>query len=102
MTIFVDPLLEAIPRTAQARKYGQWWAHLTTDGDLEELHQFAQSIGLKRSYFQRSAVPHYDLTPNKRKLAVEKGAVEKSPKDLSPLRRYWMARWHGGSPDWEA
>lgn len=36
--------------------------HLATDGDLDELHKFAQSIGLKREWFQdHPAHPHYDL-----------------------------------------
>jgi len=39
--------------------------HLITDGDLEELHWFARSIRLRRSWFQgppRHKKPHYDLT----------------------------------------
>lgn len=37
--------------------------HLITTGNLEGLHDFAQSIGLKREWFQRKGrYPHYDLT----------------------------------------
>lgn len=101
MTIYVDPLFNAVPRTAQAKKHGSQWCHLMTDGDLEELHQFAESIGLKRSWFQRSSVPHYDLTPSKRLLAIKNGAIEQGFKELSPLRRFWMKQWNGGNPNWE-
>lgn len=54
------------------------WCHLMTDSDdLEELHGFAQRIGLKREWFQdHSRHPHYDLAPSKRALAVKRGAVE--------------------------
>jgi hypothetical protein len=49
--------------------------HLTTDGDLEELHAFAATLGLRRAWFQPHHIaPHYDLTASKRMLALEKGA----------------------------
>ncbi len=77
MTIFVDELFTMTPRTAQARQYGNRWCHLSTDENLEELHQFAEKLGLRRSYFQPHAtLPHYDLTPAKRALAVKLGATE--------------------------
>lgn len=49
--------------------------HMATDGDIEELHVFAESIGLRREWFQAEAsTPHYDLTPRKREAAVTAGA----------------------------
>ena len=43
---------------------------------LERLHRLAEQIGMKRSWFQNSEVmPHYDLTPPKRVLAIKAGAV---------------------------
>lgn len=101
MTVYVDELFNAVPKNTQAKRHGIQWCHLISDGDLEELHQFAQSIGLKREYFQRSAVPHYDLTPAKRELAVKNGAIEKSGRELSEVKRSWMLRWRGGNPDWD-
>lgn len=51
--------------------------HMWTDSeDLEELHKFAELIGLKRSWFQDKRLKHYDLVESKRKLAVANGAVE--------------------------
>ena len=49
-------------------------AHLMAD-TLEELHRFAALLGLRRSWFQNGHVPHYDLSPRKRELALEMGAV---------------------------
>lgn len=49
--------------------------HLTCDGDVEELHAFAEKLGLRREWFQRGRVPHYDLTPRKREVALGLGAV---------------------------
>lgn len=50
--------------------------HLTTDGPIHELHEFAQRIGLKRAWFQHHRfAPHYDLTPRRRRAALQAGAV---------------------------
>lgn len=55
---------------------GQLWCHLFADS-LDELHSFAQSIGLKREWFQgHTKYPHYDMNENRRKIAVKKGAIE--------------------------
>ena len=52
------------------------WCHLLADS-LDELHQFAQSIGLKKEWFQgHTKYPHYDMNENRRKIAVKKGAIE--------------------------
>lgn len=50
--------------------------HLTTDGDLAELHAFADRLGMRRSWFQSHPLaPHYDLTASRRELALRLGAV---------------------------
>lgn len=69
---------------AKIGRYNTTWCHMITDGpDIEELHKFAESIGLKRQYFQDKRYgpndpgrPHYDVTPSIRKKAVERGAKE--------------------------
>ena len=49
--------------------------HLFTTGDIDNLHSFAKSIGLKRKWFQNdSRLHHYDLSENKQRLAIEMGA----------------------------
>ena len=57
---------------------GKMWAHLIADTD-EELHKLAESIGLKRGWFQNkkiTTIPHYDITSSKRKQAIAVGALE--------------------------
>lgn len=50
--------------------------HLTTDGPIEELHSFAEQIGLRRIWFQpHPKMDHYDLTPRRRAVALAHGAV---------------------------
>jgi len=79
MTIYVDKLFTypAENIAPKARRYGRRWCHLVTDGDLEELHAFAERIGCQRSWFQKHPrMPHYDLTPTMRARAVTAGATE--------------------------
>jgi len=49
--------------------------HLIGDS-VAELVDFAVSIGLRPEWFQPKSSPHFDLTVEKRREAVIKGAVE--------------------------
>jgi hypothetical protein len=49
--------------------------HLVSDTSLEELHEFAESLGLRREWFQEKSIPHYDLTGEVYELALERGAT---------------------------
>ncbi|NOT47903.1 MAG: DUF4031 domain-containing protein [Acidobacteria bacterium] len=74
MSVYVDNL----------RDYG-WHrgpsCHLIADS-VDELMEFAVSIGLRREWFQPKSSPHFDLTAAGRKVAVEHGAIEISQRDL--------------------
>lgn len=63
--------------------------HLNTDGDEEELHEFAAGIGLKRSWFQdKSKYPHCDCTTeNMRTKAKRRGAIPISARDMILMLR---------------
>ena len=77
--IYVDRLRIHDPR----RACGYPTCHLATDGELNELHGFAASIGVPRMAFHaRASHPHYDLREHHRALAVAAGAIEVSSKDL--------------------
>jgi hypothetical protein len=61
---------------------GSRWCHLVADS-LEELHRFAQDLGLKRAWFQGNAsLPHYDVTTYTRELALRRGAVRADRRTL--------------------
>ncbi len=61
--------------------------HLIADS-LDELHAFAASIGLRRSWFQnKRSGPHYDLTASKRNAAVALGAVELENREFVAILR---------------
>jgi hypothetical protein len=54
------------------------WSHLTAD-TAEELHAFAETLGLRRSWFQGHSHDrlrhHYDVTDRLRHEAISRGAV---------------------------
>lgn len=91
MMIYVDPLMQFgwVIRGARIAN-----CHLFTDSaDLDELHRFAEGIGLKRAWFQgKASVPHYDLTPRRRAAAVKAGAVEVDRRQAVAIWRAWRAK----------
>jgi hypothetical protein len=56
---------------------GMKWCHLFS-ADLDELHEFAGRLGLKRAWFQqppKASWPHYDTIAKRRGVALGMGAV---------------------------
>lgn len=64
-------------------KFGRMiMCHMAADS-IEELHEMADKIGIKRRWFQnKKRLPHYDICKQKRLLAVSFGAVEVTSRDL--------------------
>jgi hypothetical protein len=71
--ILVDPL--------RRHRSGEW-CHMVTDESVEELHEFAARIGLKRESFQSVSRPHSHLRPSTQRLAVSMGAEEVGVREL--------------------
>ena len=73
MCVYVDPLTACLPNSNWKWRHS---AHLFADTE-SELHAFAESLGLKRSWFQdgRPEFPHYDLSPGKHREAIKAGAM---------------------------
>jgi hypothetical protein len=55
------------------------WAHLVSDTSYEELHLFAEQLGLPRRAFQGD---HYDIPAELRLTAIELGASPVPGKEL--------------------
>lgn len=54
---------------------GRLWCHLVADS-IEELHDFARKLGMRREWFQHAAsYPHYDITITSRIRALNLGAL---------------------------
>lgn len=60
--------------------WGKWngGGHMLAT-DMDELHEMAANLGLKRRWFQDKRWPHYDLTKSKRDLAIRIGAIPVEP-----------------------
>ena len=78
MTVYVDRARHGYRRMVMS--------HMMAD-TVDELHAMADSIGLKREWFQPQSSPHYDLCQAKRALAINAGAVEASRQQMVALIR---------------
>jgi hypothetical protein len=87
MSVYVDGIL-AWPKTPNW-PFGSV-THMTTDDpSIVELHDMADLLKLRRTWFQNSPphrIPHYDLSPGKREEALRLGAKD----GTSPEYREWL------------
>jgi hypothetical protein len=85
MSVYVDPLFGY-----GGSKSFRWKTscHMYAD-TLDELHDMAARIGMRRAWFQdkNRKLPHYDLVPARRKLAVQFGAVEHDFRQMVAFKR---------------
>jgi hypothetical protein len=58
---------------------GRKWAHLVSDTSFEELHEFAQQLGIPRRAFQGD---HYDVPTEYRDRAIALGAEAVPSREL--------------------
>lgn len=93
MAVYVDAL-QVWPNARGIFLAGS--CHLAAD-TLDELHEFAARLGMRRSWFQpgRGRHPHYDLVKSRRDRAVALGAIEVSGRDLVLV---WRAQRAAASP----
>lgn len=69
------------------RPFDKGNCHLTAD-DEAELHEFAEGIGMRRSWFQEHPIAsHYDLTPGRREVALKRGAAFVPAREQARRRR---------------
>lgn len=92
--IYVDPLTDCVP----SEKWPHGMAcHMFTDAlmdNMEVLHKFAESVGLKREWFQYrpGKLPHYDLTAKMRTRAVLLGAMALTREEAVAIFKHWRQR----------
>ncbi|MEO6277969.1 DUF4031 domain-containing protein [Roseateles sp.] len=68
-------------------KHGYAWFHLMADS-VQELHEFAASIGVPSRAFHRGARhPHYDVSASQRRRALQHGATAISARDAVRIGR---------------
>lgn len=78
MAVYVDDY--------RGRFRGMIMSHMTAD-TLDELHAMANTVGLKREWFQEGSVPHYDVTLSKKELAIKNGAIKETWREGVKRRR---------------
>lgn len=85
VTIFVDDWRQP----AKLGRYPGKWSHLIAGpfDPIDELHEFARSIGMRREWFQNKPWPraHYDVPENRRRQAIAAGAVPITWKELGQM-----------------
>lgn len=89
--VYVDKLFTGVETDSQAARVGarngHQWCHMWADS-LEELHEMADKVGMKRAWFQnKESLPHYDLVPSRRARAIKHGAIEASLRDHFRAKR---------------
>ncbi|MFI6513206.1 DUF4031 domain-containing protein [Streptosporangium sp. NPDC050855] len=72
MSVLIDPPAWPGPR-------GLLWSHLVSDTSVEELHAFAEALGVPRRAFDRD---HYDVPETVYARAVALGAEEVPSREL--------------------
>lgn len=81
MTVYVDDMC----KYDMGRFRGMRMSHMIAD-TLDELHEMADKIGVQRKWFQdKHSGPHYDVSMSKRELAIAKGAVAVTLRQLSKM-----------------
>lgn len=72
MTVYVDDMRKPV----RLNRFVANWSHLYADTS-EELAMFASKLGLKPAWLQYAGSwkEHYDVTDEKRQLAIKLGAV---------------------------
>jgi hypothetical protein len=73
MAVYVD--------TMQAPFKGMLMCHMIADSE-HELHAMAAAIGMERKWYQRD---HYDISMDRKQLAIQKGAREIGVRELAAL-----------------
>jgi uncharacterized protein DUF4031 len=78
VTVYIDP--------PNWPGHGRFWSHLISDQSYDELHAFADGIGLPRRAFD---LDHYDVIADRYEAALVAGARPVSSREI--VRLLWAA-----------
>lgn len=82
MTLLIDP--------PNSPGHGRMWSHLASDTSFDELHRFAEGLGIPRRGFDRD---HYDIPADRYEQVVAAGALPVTSRELiSRLRAAGLRR----------
>jgi hypothetical protein len=74
VTVYIDP--------PDWPGHGRMWSHLISDVSFDELHAFADGLGVPRRAFERD---HYDIPSHRYADVVAAGATEVSSREVVRL-----------------
>lgn len=94
MTVYVD---DARIPARLGRGRAALWSHLTADTP-QELHEFAERLGLRREWFQDKprGLWHYDVTATVREAALRLGAEAIRYRSTDDFRRVYRRPGRAG------
>jgi len=69
---------------------GMRMSHMIAD-TLDELHEMADAIGMRREWFQDKRYPHYDVNDERRAMALELGAIAVDRREIVMVMRRYRA-----------
>jgi muramoyltetrapeptide carboxypeptidase len=85
LTLLIDP--------PNSQGHGRLWSHLASDESFDELHRFAEGLGIPPRGFDRD---HYDIPAERYERVVAAGATPVSSRELiDRLRRAGLRRRKG-------
>ncbi len=90
MAVYVDRLVDYSWRRGPS-------CHLIADS-VAELKEFAVRIGMRVEWFQPRSSPHFDLTADRRDVAVLNGAIELNNREFVAKIRELRKRRLAGEP----
>jgi hypothetical protein len=68
--------IDALERRENVAYAGPINCHMISDQDRDELREFAALIGMPQHWLRYLVLPHFDLSPNWRRRALAKGAID--------------------------
>lgn len=94
MAVFKQKILYIGTRTYKYKN--MLMSHMMSDS-TDLLHTLAGELGIARKYFQDGKFPHYDISQSKIKLALKRGIIRLSDKEI--IRRINIRREYNYETD---
>ena len=84
MTIYVDQMIDNLWKIHSKHVKN---CHMWSDNNIQELFDFAERIGLKKSWIQKSRIGwvHFDLVNKYREKAISHGAIAVSNRETGKM-----------------
>jgi len=96
MPVYVDGMKAKSP-SLKGRQGRYVFSHLVAD-TLDELHEMATKLGVRKYFQEHASFPHYDITQSKKAQAIRLGAIEIDRNQLVRFMREYRAKENEAEP----